>query len=273
MKSNKEGRRQYGQWAKYLSLGFLSCRTPAIAKMWFFAWLEAHLLSHIHSRPMPYWLSMYSCFCPLSLPFVLLGSWEQYRPLLELVSVALSRSEKTLNFLSFLSWYVSALVFPRDSPSLTLCYSPLDICFKPLLPISGGRLGTLIYKRALFTEARALLWLLYTTLSDSGKEICMIDVNKWVGGLAISSLWIISFPPVDWEVCRFLLHWHFQQQGRNESQGMAGGRPGAGQMLQRCWKCLIYGNNLLLEELCFIELPFSSPDVPRPPPSEAVFLK
>lgn len=57
-----------------------------------------------------------------------------------------------------------------------------------------GKLGALIYKRVLFLEARVLLWLLYTALSGSGKVICMIDVNKWVGWLAISFLWIISFP-------------------------------------------------------------------------------
>lgn len=128
----------------------ISCRASTIAKIWLLDWREGYLLSHKHGSPTDF--QCIPCVLP-PFPLCYLGLENNTHPiLLEMVSVVLHRSGKTLNFLSFLSCYVSALVLPRDSPSLTLCYSPLDICFNPLLPISGGRLGTLIYKRALFTK-------------------------------------------------------------------------------------------------------------------------
>lgn len=90
--------------------------------------------------------------------------------------------------------------------------SSLDICFRPLLPVLGGKPGILICKGMLFIEGRVPLWLSYTILSISGNEICMKDENKWVKWSAFSPLWIISFYLVDWQICRFQESWHFWEE-------------------------------------------------------------
>lgn len=151
--------------------------------------------------------------------------------------------------------------------------SPLDICFNTLLPVSGGKLGVLICKGVLFTEARVPLWLSCILLSVSGNVICMIDVNKWVEWCAISSLWIISFSLFDWQICRFLQSWHFQWERKKWVPGCS--------WLEACSgpNVTIHVGNASCKRrtfsfpgCAFIKLPFASPTVPVPLLLEALFL-
>lgn len=134
---------------------------------------------------------------------------EWFWALLEMVSVALSQQRGHPNFpcdkcLPLFSLEPSHLWCPPGSS--------LDICFRPLLPVLGGKPGILISKGMLFIEGRVPLWLSYTILSISGNEICMKDENKWVKWSAFSPLWIISFSLIDWQICRFRESWHFWEE-------------------------------------------------------------
>lgn len=95
-----------------------------------------------------------------------------------------------------------------------------DICFRVLLPISGGKLGILICKGH-FSLETVPLWLSYTILPVSENVICMIEVKKWVELFAISSLWIICFFPVVWQNYSFCRADTLCGEGRSESQVMA----------------------------------------------------
>lgn len=199
-------------------------------------------------------------------------SWvcRQHWILLEMVPVALSQHWELSTFPCDKYLPLSSLVTFHlwCSPG-----SPLDICFNPLLPVSGGKLGVLICKGVLFIEARVPLWLSYTILSVSGNVICMIDVNKWLEWYAISSLWIISFSLVDWQICRFLQSWHFQWERKRWV-------PGSG-CLEACSGpnvTIHVGNTSCKRRIfsfpgcAFLELPCAFPTVPVPLLLKALFL-